>query len=653
MRPTSHRGAGVLALGLTLFLLLAPVPARAAPQGPSMDPTVLDPVVLNPVVPDAAVLEAFFDGLLGAELRERRIAGATVAVVGGGEVLFTRGYGWADVETRRPVDPSETLFRLASVTKLFTWVALMQLVERGEVELHGDVNRYLDLRIPDTFPDPVTPFHLLTHTAGFEEEMRDLFARSPDDMVPLGEWLRTNFPRRVRPPGTFSSYSNHGTALAGYLVERVSGLSWEAYLEAHLLGPLGMHRTSAREPLPEPLAERASTGYEVRGGRLVPMPFELSRGGAPAGSASSTAEDMGRFMLAMLGGGVLDGVRVLEARTVEEMLSSQFHHDPRLPGFGLGFFEMNSHGVRILGHGGNSIAFHNVLALFPDHDLGIFVSLNTDTAAPLTYGSLLATFLDRFFPDPPPPPAAVEAGRLAHLTGTYRFNRLSYTTFQKAAGLLFGVSVAEEEGVLVVVSPLGPMRMVEVEPLLFREEHGSGLLAFRTDESGRGTHLFLSMAPMMAGERVPWHGTPGLHFAIVGGGLLVFLGLLVAAPVGWWRRRRRWVPPKEEEDPAVVLTRGALRVAAAAYLAFVVSVAALAAPGLFAFLSTPMTGFALALALPVLGTVAALLAGVGVVVQWRRGAGTTWTRIRMSGLFAVALLFAGSLHYWNLLGWRL
>jgi len=620
-----------------ISLALAPATAEAAAQDPAADPVVL---------------EAFLDGLIQGQLRTGTIAGATLAVVGGGEILFTKGYGWADVEASQPVDPDRTVFRLASVTKLFTWVALMQLVERGEVDLHGDVNRYLDIRIPDTYPDPVTPFHLLTHTAGFEEEMRDLFARDPGEVVPLGEWLRVNFPQRVRPPGTFSSYSNHGSALGGYLVERVSGISWQEYMETHLFGPLGMDRTTGREPLPADLAEGAAVGYRVRDGRLEARPFELSRGGGPAGAASSTAADMGRFMLAMLGGGSLDGVRVLEESTVQQMLSRQFGHDPRLPGFGLGFFEMNSHGVRVLGHGGNSLWFHNLLALFPDHDLGLFVSFNTDTAAPLVYGSFLATVLDHLSPESPPRTSTAAPGSLASLTGTYRFNRVSHTTFQKAAGLVFGVSIREDDGVLVVGSPLGSMRMVEMEPLLFREELGSSLLAFRTDEAGRGTHAFLSLAPMMAGERVPWHGSPGLHFTILGGGWLVLLGLLVAAPVGW--RRRRQAPVGENGvDSAVVLARRALLVAAAAHLAFLASVVVLAAPDPFGFLTTPMTGFALALALPVLGTLAALVAAAAAVLQWRRRTGTPWSRLRTSGLVVVALLLAWSLHYWNLLGWRL
>jgi hypothetical protein len=365
---------------------------------------------------------------------------------------------------------------------------------------------------------------------------------------------------------------------------------------------------------------------------------------------SSTAADMATFILAFLGGGAVGDARILEEGTVARMLDRHFAHDPRLPGNGLGFFEMSSHGVRILGHGGNTQWFHNTLALLPEHDLGLFVSFNTTTAAPLTYGPFLATFLDRFFPDPPAPPeATVTSADLARLAGHYRFNRMSYTTFQKAMGLVMTMRVRAEGDVLIVDSPLGPMRLVQVEPLLFREELGHTEVVIRTDDGGRATHAFVSLVPMMAAERVPWHGAPPLHFAVLGGGLLVFLGILVAAPVGWFRRWRRG-----EEDPgAVVLGRRALLVAAVAHVGFFVAVAVMAAPDLFAFLSTPMTGFAVALALPVLGTLAAVVAGLATAIQWRRGTATVWSRLLSSGLVVVALLFAWSLHYWNLLGWRL
>ncbi|TVR50418.1 MAG: class A beta-lactamase-related serine hydrolase [Gemmatimonadales bacterium] len=606
---------------------------------------------------DPALLEAFLDGLIQGQLRERSIAGATLAVVSGGEVLFTKGYGWADVDARRPVDPEETLFRIASVTKLFTYTAVMQLVEEGRLDLEADVNEYLDFRIPDTYPEPITLTHLMTHTAGFEEDLRNLFTFDPEQVGRLEDWVKENLPLRVRPPGTFSVYSNYGTALAGYIVERASGLAWEDYIERRILEPLGMDRTTGREPLPEALALDLSQGYAPRKGGFEPQPLELNPGGAPAGSMSSTAADMATFMLAFLGGGAVGEARILEEATAARMLQRHFGHDPRLPGNGLGFFEMSSHGERILGHGGNTQWFHNVLALFPEHDLGLFVSFNTTTAAPLTYGPFLTTFLDRFFPGSTPSTissaaeaaGSAETAELARLAGHYRFNRMSYTTFQKAMGLVMTMKVSAEDDVLIVDSPLGPMRLVQIEPLRFREELGHTEVVIRTDDRGRSTHAFVSLVPMMAAERVPWHGAPPLHFALLGGGLLMFLAILVAAPVGWFRR---WRAEREDAEP-VALSRRALLAAAAAHVGFVVMVLAMAAPDPFAFLSTPMTGFALALALPVVGLLATGVAGWATWQQWRRGTGSRWSRIWTSGLVTVALLFAWSLHYWNLLGWRL
>jgi CubicO group peptidase (beta-lactamase class C family) len=600
---------------------------------------------------DPAILEAFLDGLIQGQLREQSIAGATVAVVAGKEVLFTKGYGWADVEVRRPVDPEETLFRIASVTKLFTFTAVMQLVEEGRLHLDADVNSYLDFRIPDTYAEPITLTHLMTHTAGFEEDLRNIFTFDPERIGPLGDWVKENRPHRIRPPGTFSVYSNYGTALAGYIVERVSGFTWEDYIEDRILGPLGMERTTGREPLPEALAPALSKGYTPRDGGFEAQPVEFNPGGAPAGSMSSTAADMATFMLAFLGGGAVGEGRILEEATVARMLDRHFGHDPRLPGNGLGFFEMSSHGERILGHGGNTLWFHNVLALFPERDLGLFVSFNTTTAAPLTYGPFLTTFLDRFSPDPPPSAPTTVAGsaELARLAGHYRFNRMSYTTFQRAMGLVMTMNVRARGDVLLVDSPVGTMRLVQVEPLRFREELGHTEVVFRIDDRGRPTHAYISLVPMMAAERVPWHGAPPLHFSILGGGLLLFGAMLVAAPAGWFRRRRRSVP----EDRSLALARRALLAAGAAHVGFVVAVSVMAAPDPFGFLSTPMVGFALALALPVLGLLATGMAGWAAWQQWRRGAGTRWARTRVSASVAVALLFAWSLHYWNLLGWRM
>jgi CubicO group peptidase (beta-lactamase class C family) len=615
---------------------VALAPAATSPGGPT----------------DPAELEAFMDGLMTAHLTEKGIAGATVAVVGHDELLLLKGYGFADVAARTPVDPERTLFRIASVTKLFTATALMQLVQDGRLDLEADVNRYLDFEIPATFPDSITVRHLLTHTPGFEDDMRLLLSYDPADVLPLRDLLISTMPRRVRPPGAFAAYSNYGMTLGGYIVERVSGLSWEDYLERHIFEPLGMTRTTGRQPLPASVAGDMSESYlRARGGwERQRWEFDL---GAPAGAISSTARDMGRFMLAHLGGGALSGARILDEETIRTMHARHFAHDPRIAGMALGFFEMSSHGVRIVGHGGNTAWFHNVLALIPERQLGIFVSYNTDTGATLSYGPFLTAFLDHYVPDVPAPPEAPTdfAARVRGLTGAYRFNRMSYSTFQKAFGLVTTSSFRAADGALLARTPLGEMRLIEEEPLLFREEVGHGRVAFRTDDTGRATHAFLSLTPMMALERVPWHGLPALHFAVLGGGAVVFLGILLTGGV---RSIRRWRGIRGRTERSVVLGRRAVVVTAAAHLGFVAALAMLAVTvDMWEFFAGPMTGLKVALAFPVVAVVATLGAAAALGAAFRRGEGSRWARFRLAGAVLVAMLFAWSLNYWNLLGWRL
>lgn len=650
----------MLILALLPAALAAQAPAPAAPQDVRPVPSLPDGERAPPGAPltDHAALEAFVDGLMNAHLAERGIAGATVAVVHGGRTVLTKGYGFADVAARTPVDPARTLFRIGSVTKLFTTTAVMQLAEQGRLDLEADVNRYLDFEVPATFPEPITLTHLLTHTAGFEDELRLLFTYDPGDMLTSREWLLRTLPRRVRPPGTFAAYSNHGLALAGYIVERVSGVAWEDYIERHILQPLGMSHTTGRQPLPAALAGGMSQGYERTAGGWTAQRWEIIPGGAPAGSMSATAQDMTRFMLAHLGGGEVDGVRILREETVARMQARHFAHDPRLTGFGLGFYELSSHGQRIVGHGGNTAWFHSILALVPEHDLGIFASLNTNTAALLTLGPLLGGWWDHLFPAPPPRAAVADPQRWRGLMGTYRFNRLSYSTFQKVLGLGMLMSVEEADGALVARSMLGDVRLVEEEPLLFREELGQVRVAFRTDDRGRATHAFHSLAPMMALERVPWHGTPAVHAVAFGGGLVVFCGILVAAILRALRGTRG-APLRGH----IARARAAITVAAAANVAFVAALAVtLVDFDPWEYLSSPLTGLRIALAFPVMGVIAAAAALVFLALAFRESrrdslgaarAGSGWARLRVATAVVVAAVFAWSLNYWNLLGWRM
>ena len=601
-------------------------------------------------VQDRAELEAFLDGLMLAQMSEKNVAGATVSVVKDGAVFFAKGYGYADVAGRLPVDPERTLFRIGSISKLFTWTAVMQLVEQGSLDLDEDVNTYLDFEIPATYDEPITMRHLLTHTPGLEEDSRDLFTTDPDHLTPMGVWLPAHMPTRVRPPGTFSSYSNWGTATAGYIVERVSGMSYDEYLEQHLFQPLGMTFTTARQPLPERLADDMSKGYAWEGGAFAEKDWEIITGAAPAGSMSASAVDMGYWMLAHLGGGVLDTTRILQPETAASMYARQFTHDDRLPGWGLGFYEKSSHGLRMIGHGGDTQWFHSDLTLIPSENVGVFVSYNTVSGGELSFSPFREAFLDHYYPVTPGP--TVEAEDLGRFSGSYLFNRSSYTTFQKAMNLAGNIPVSVSgDSALLMGTPFGDMRLRPIDDLLFGDEDGQPTVGFRTDDAGNVTHAFLAMAPMMALEKQSALASPPLHQLLLGLGAVVFALVLVGSVLRWSRARRSEGASLNHEDGSLAKARRLVAWGALSNLLFVAGVVFAASDPLSLLSDSPWRLY-IALLFPVLG-ILLILGGAWFTVQtWRRSGGSLWERLRLSTAVMVGLVFAWSLNMFNLLGWR-
>ncbi|MEO8448737.1 MAG: serine hydrolase domain-containing protein [Gemmatimonadota bacterium] len=621
-------------------LLMSPVPVHGQAK---VSPAVPQAAAPTRGLRDKAELEAFLDGVMTADLAAHHVAGATVSVVKDGQLFFAKGYGYADVDQRKPVDPEKTMFRVGSISKLFTWTAVMQLVEQGKLDLNKDVNEYLDFKIPATFPQPITLTSILTHTPGLEEDGRDLFTEDPNHISPMSKWLPAHMPARVRPPGVYASYSNWATALAGYIVERVSGMPWEEYIEKHIYVPLGMTQTTVRQPLPAQFAADMSQGYRYAAGRFVPQKFEIVTGAAPAGSVSSSATDMAKFMIAHLNNGEYNGQRILSDASATLMHARLHGHDPRIPGFAHGFYEQSSHGLRLIGHGGDTGWFHSDLALLLSEKVGVFVSYNTDKGGELSFFSFLQTFLDHYYPEPPTkvatlPTAKADAKRVA---GEYLLNRMSFTTYQKILSLAGGIPVAaDSDGTIIVKSPFGDMRMVEVDTLLFRSELGGELLAFQADASGKVTHGFMSMAPMMVMDRQSALHSPRLHQVILIGGLLLYVGLLVAALVRVFHR------PRTPGLPG----RGLLVGVAAANVLFVLVLASTDLQGIFQGKETPLK---IALVFPVIGALLTLGALWAVIVRWRGGLGTFFSRIAYTLAVLVALLFVWSLNTWNLLGWRM
>lgn len=611
---------------------------------------------------DPAELEAFLDELMARDMEEQHIAGAAVSVVKDGELFFTKGYGYADLENGTPVDPEQTGFLIGSVTKLFTWTAVMQLVEQGKLDLDADVNSYLDFRIPDTYPQPITLKHLLTHTPGFEDSFFEVLAIDSDHLVPEGEWMASHIPARVRPAGEAAAYSNYGTALAGYIVARVSGQPYDEYIQEHIMAPLGMVHSTAQMPLPPALRAQATRGYTYLDGTLQPFGDYLGQEAMqPAGGILASATDMARFMIAHLQGGrysdaSIAGAQILKEETARQMQSTLYTPDARLLGTAYGFFDFSDNGQRTLGHSGEAYPIQSVLLLLPDQNLGLFVAYNSDGGGNLTiqHAGFQRAFFDHYYPVPaveaiqPPADFAERAGRFV---GSYRVTRNAYTTPEKVAGLFASVEIGDPgDGTLLASTPYGEWRLIEVEPLYFRLADGPFAFAFREDAQGRITHVFSDITPMQAYEKVSWYETAGFNRALALACLLVFLLVILVAAAGAIRNRRLRVDRKPTP-------RGA-RVAYALILGIAMLNLVFVAGMVSWMMSMVGPRFGISITYQIvlgLGVGSAVLTAGALVytlLAWKNSYWGAAGRLYYTLVTVAAVTFVWFLHSWNLLGWR-
>jgi CubicO group peptidase (beta-lactamase class C family) len=458
-------------------------------------------------------VNAWLDGYLPYALKTGDIAGAEIAVVKDGQILTLRGYGYSDVAKRAPVDPTLTLFRPGSVSKLVTWTAVMQLVEQGKIDLDVDVNRYLDFKIPLRDGKPVTMRNLMQHTAGFEEQAKGIFSEDPH--APgfeslLKQWV----PERVFAAGTTPAYSNYGASLAGYIVQHLSGEPFDDYLDKHVFEPLDMRHSTFRQPLPPQLAPLMSDGYQL--GSDSPKPFEIC-GPVPAGALSSTAEDMAHFMIAHLQNGEYKGRRILSAETAETMHNSPLTLLPPLNRMELGFFETNVNEREVIGHLGDTQYFHTSLQLFLKEHVGLYVSFNsagnaTDDLFTLRT-ALLVDFADRYFPGNDKFRAVDERTAASHatmLTGTWVGSRGARSNFLAAVGLV-GQTKVSVDGRGELVAPFlpglngKPRHWVETSPFVWRDIGSHERLAAQV-VGGKVVRMSIdSFAPWTVFERPDWY----------------------------------------------------------------------------------------------------------------------------------------------------
>jgi len=654
-----------IAMILTLVILISIVgsamaqengiaPGRNVPTAPSPAQGPTDP----------AELEAFLDDLLAQEMEEYHIAGAAVSVVKDGKLFFAKGYGYADIERGIPVDPEQTIFRTGSAGKLFTWTAVMQLVEQGKLDLEADVNTYLDFRIPDTYPGPITLKHLLTHTSGFENRLLGSAVWNATDVVPAREWLVSHMHARVRPPGEAAGYSNFNAMLAGYIVARVSGQPYDQYIQEHIFDPLGMAHSTARLQIPPELAAHASVGYTYADGAFQIFPeYTGSPAGLPSGMHQASVTDMARFMIAHLQDGRYSDANIPEARILKESTMQQMHStlytpDPRLLGTAYGFFDFSDNGQRTLGHSGEfPPTMQSLLLLLPDQNLGVYVVYNSQGGSNLTNQHLgfQRAFFDHYYPAPavasiqPPRDFADRAGRFQ---GSYRWIMGSKTTLMKILGL-FGTAKIRDlgDGTLLFAASFGEWRFVEVEPLYFRQVDGPFSMVFREDDQRRITHMFTDITPQFAFERLDWYETIGFQMALVLGCVLIFLSMIPVALIRAIRNRRL----SGDRKPA---PRGA-RLAHSIILGISVLNLLFLAGAVLSVLEImqyillePSMFVKIVLGLGVLSALLTIGALVYTALAWKNGYWGVVFRIYYTLVTIAAVAFVWLWHYWSWLGWR-
>jgi len=468
----------ISALLVAASLLSAPV--QAASAGAQTAPAMT-----------AQDLDTFYAGLMPYALHRADIPGGVLVIVKDGKILFAKGYGYADIKTKRPVDPATTIFRPGSVSKLFTWTAVMQLVQAGKIDLDADVNKYIDFTIPPYDGKPVTMRNLMTHSAGFEESVRDLLVDTKAQVLPIDVYLKRRLPTRIFPPGEVIAYSNYGATLAGYIVQRISGEKFEDYIAKHIFTPLGMLHSSFVQPLPPNLAPLMATGYlNASEGKTKPFEYVDT---APAGSSSSTGIDMAHFMLAYLDGGTYNGYQMLKPATIKEMWTPQVAPEKGLPSFDLGFYQDDFNGLPIIGHGGDTVAFHSDLHLIPTKGIGFFVSFNSpgkEGAVEDVRNNLFKLFLNRYYPYTPKDEATVANPQkdAARVAGWYESSRRVERALAFVYTLAQSNVTANPNGTIEVSALKNaagePFKWREVAPLRYRQVGGYAYVVFGTDANG-------------------------------------------------------------------------------------------------------------------------------------------------------------------------
>lgn len=592
---------------------------------------------------DLKKLEVCLDDFFKQKMESRHIPGAVFVLVKDGKIIFHKGYGYSDVEKKINVKPDETIFRVGSVSKIFTATAAMQLNEKGKIDIHADVNKYLSLfKLENNYPEPVTMANLLSHTAGFRGRSIGSMTQNESNRIPLGEFLASNMPGRSLPPGRIINYSNHGFQLAGYLVEVVSGIPFAQYIDDNILHPLGMDKSSFI-PLPRLLTYMAK-GYSYADGGYndVPNDYSLSLI-SPSGSLLSTADDMARFMIAQLQGGIFQDQRILNENTCNEMQKRQFTNDPRLPGTCYGFYEYQNYNKRAIFLDGDVTGFSSRMFLLPDQNTGFFVCSNSENSR--LRMQLTDTLMSHFFSDPEKPvtanPVAGSKSNLTLLAGNYRNLRIGLDYFDKF----------EEASALLTLSDKDISGWIELEPFLFQLPNSKTRLLFKQNNEGKVTNLFIDSQQMpVSYERAEWYDTEMFIWIPYGFFSFVFLSSCVIWLFMYYIQRKR--KPLVENCRPARQVRMLLIFTVVLNFIFIASLA----PSVYLFKDDFQFGMPIIikilLVIPIVTTILTIGLSAFSLSVWKNKYWNLKARLHYSLITLTCIGFILWLYHWNWLGFQ-
>ncbi|MBE1556605.1 serine hydrolase domain-containing protein [Sporosarcina limicola] len=630
----------VTGTGASLFWVQEPASA-AASQAVKSD---AKPADLN----DSAEVAAFVDKVMKSNMDLFEIPGAVISIVKDDKVLFSKGYGHSNIEKDAPIEPETSMFRIASTTKLFTWTAVMQLVEQGKLDLDTDINTYLkSMKIPDTYLKPITLRDLMTHTAGFEEGGMGYQITTDEKKLPgsISETLTEHMLARVRPPGEVVSYSNYGATLAGLIVEEVSGMPYNDYIQKNIFDALDMNYATVQEPIPASLDPYKVLGYASENKKFVNKPTTFEAGFRPAGSGTVSALDMSHFMIAHLNDGSYGNKQILKPETAKLMHSTAFQFDKRLPDMALGFFELNVNGQHVISHGGADTLFITELYLVPEEQIGIFVSYSGGNGDDAKAGMLQA-FFDHYFPAPevklPASPSEVDVQKYA---GSYKFTRRNFSHIDKFFSLLTEINVSVSDNQLSIGQGEEQMLYVPIEENLFQQVGGPNQMAFRTNESGEPTEMMLDFLPGLPLERTQLIDQSKFWLSLLGISFVLFISVLI----GYAFRVRsvnKMEKPKKRAVWLLVVTAGWALITCVLTITEVMNMDTLER------LSHISNSVKIFLIMPIIFvglTIALLLCTFQV---WKNKYWTVFKRVYYTLIVLGAVALSLFFYHWNLLGWQ-